>query len=210
MYYQCSFFQLTNLMIPGKINQWKIILASASPRRQMLLKEMGVEYQVIIKEVEENYPFSFKKEQIPIFLAELKASAFDKKEFDLNTLLITADTVVFLEDKVVGKPVDYNDALNILKLLSGRKHKVITAVCLTTLENQKSFYVESEVYFRKLEDKEIEWYVNKYKPLDKAGAYGIQEWIGYVGIERIEGSFYNVMGLPTERLYLELMAFEEL
>jgi septum formation protein len=188
-----------------KINQHHIILASGSPRRQYLLKEIGINFDVIVREVKEVWPTQLKREEIPCFLCELKASAFDNSDLKKDTILITADTVVLLEGNIVGKPKDYNDAVEILTKLSGKKHEVITGVCLKTIEKQIVFYAESEVWFRKFEQPEIEWYITHYKPFDKAGAYGVQEWIGYVGIEKINGSFYNVMGLPTQRLYIELL-----
>jgi septum formation protein len=188
-----------------KINQHHIILASGSPRRQYLLKEIGINFDVVVREVEEVWPSQLKREEIPCFLCELKASAFDISDLKKDTILITADTVVLLDGNVVGKPKDYRDAVEILTKLSGKKHEVITGVCLKTIEKQVVFYVESEVWFRNFEQPEIEWYITHYKPFDKAGAYGVQEWIGYVGIEKINGSFYNVMGLPTQRLYLELL-----
>jgi septum formation protein len=196
-------------MFNDEINQWNIILASRSPRRQYLLKEVGIKFKVILKEVEEVWPAGLCREEIPLYLCELKAKTFSQEELAENTIIITADTVVLLNNEIVGKPVDRADAINILKRLSGQKHEVITGVCLRGLNKQTVFHVESDVYFRKFSDKEIEWYVDKYQPYDKAGAYGIQEWIGYVGIEKINGSFFNVMGLPTQRLYIELCRFIE-
>lgn len=188
-----------------QINQFHIILASQSPRRQYLMQEIGINFEVQVREVEERWPKGLHREEIPLFLCELKSDAFHPEDFRDDTILITADTIVLLDGKVVGKPTDREDAIRILKALSGRKHEVITGVCLRTNKKKHRFFAESEVWFRHFDPAEIEWYVDTYNPLDKAGAYGIQEWIGYVGIERIHGSFYNVMGLPTQRLYLELM-----
>ncbi len=187
------------------INKHHIILASGSPRRQYLLKEIGVEFDVMVPDVEEHWPDHLKRAQIPLFLCELKAGAFPSKVLQNDSILITADTIVLHDGDVVGKPIDRADAIRILKKLSGGKHEVITGVCLRTQKFRQSFSVESEVWFRPFEEDEIAWYIDTYKPYDKAGAYGIQEWIGYVGIERIHGSFYNVMGLPTQRLYQELL-----
>ena len=178
----------------------KLILASASPRRQELLKEAGFTFEVRLKNIEESYPEELKGEEVAEYLASLKAKAFEQ-EINADELIITADTVVRLEDKVLGKPKDREDAINILKLLSGKKHIVTTGVCLHSIAATESFSVHTEVYFKELSTEEIEYYVDNYKPYDKAGAYGIQEWIGYVGIEKINGSFYNVMGLPIQKLY---------
>jgi septum formation protein len=194
-------------MFNNKINQYHIILASRSPRRQYLLEEVGIHFDVIVKDVEERWPIELFREEIPCYLCKLKADAFDMEEYENHTIIITADTVVLLNDEVVGKPADRQDAIAILKRLSGMKHEVITGVCLRSKNKEQIFHVESDVYFRHFSDEEIEWYVDTYQPYDKAGAYGIQEWIGYVGIEKINGSFFNVMGLPTQRLYLELCRF---
>jgi septum formation protein len=196
-------------MFNEKINQHHIILASRSPRRQYLLNELGINFEVLIRDVEEVWPPELFREEIPCYLCKLKADAFNIKEYDDQTIIITADTVVLLNDQVVGKPVDRADAISILKRLSGNKHEVITGVCLLSKQKETIFHVESDVYFRRFSDAEIEWYIDKYQPYDKAGAYGIQEWIGYVGIEKINGSFFNVMGLPTQRLYIELCRFIE-
>lgn len=182
---------------------YKLILASSSPRRQQLMRAAGLQFEVRCKEVEEIYPSELEVENIPLYLARLKASAF-RGEQAKDELLITADTIVCIHNKKVGKPRDKADAIRILEELSGNKHTVITGLCLTTLDEQKCFSVSTDVYFRTLTREEIEYYVEVYKPYDKAGAYGIQEWIGYIGIERIEGSFYNVMGLPVQTLYCQL------
>jgi septum formation protein len=187
-------------------NKYDIILASQSPRRQQLLKDMGFDFRVIVTDAEEIYPATMPLLQIPVYLAEVKANAITA-ELKENTLIIAADTIVAIEDKVLGKPADEKDAFDILQQISGRMHQVITGVCLKSNEKQHSFYALSNVYFRHLSDEEINYYIKKYKPFDKAGAYGVQEWIGYVGIEHIEGSYFNVMGLPTQMLYKELIHF---
>jgi len=190
-----------------KINKYNIWLASQSPRRQQLLQELGLDFKVVTKNgLEENYPERLKKHEIPEFLSQQKANAYIN-ELEKNTLLITADTIVWSENKVLGKPKDYNDAVNILNSLSGKKHIVITGVCLTTKEKQKTFSTTTEVFFKKLTNEEINYYITNYKPYDKAGAYGIQEWIGYIGIEKIIGSYFNVVGLPVQKLYSELITF---
>jgi len=181
-------------------------LASKSPRRQELLKSLGINFEVLINNGNENYPDNLTKEEIPVFLAELKASHYlnNLKE---NDLLITADTIVWFNGEVLGKPANEKDAIETLQKLSGHEHQVISGVCLTSLHKQKSFFSISNVRFKELSLSEIEYYVSEYKPFDKAGAYGIQEWIGYIGITHIEGSFYNVMGLPVQQLYTEIQNF---
>ncbi|MBX2958625.1 MAG: septum formation protein Maf [Flavobacteriales bacterium] len=183
-----------------------IVLASKSPRRQQLLKDLGLNFAVVIKEVEEVYPYNLKKQEVALYLSKLKADAFlpDLKE---NQLVITSDTIVCLDDKIIGKPKDRDDAFNMLSDLSGKMHEVVTAVTLTSAEKQVSFYVTTQVYFKTLSNFEIDYYINHYKPFDKAGSYGIQEWIGYIGIEKIVGSYFNVMGLPVKELYDELERF---
>ena len=185
---------------------YNFILASKSPRRKQLLFSLGIVFQVKTKEVEENYPENLTKEEIPVFLAELKAQPFlsDLKESDL---LITADTIVWIHGQVLGKPQNETEAKYMLQKLSGNKHQVISSVCLTSSVKQKSFYAISEVQFKRLTVNEIEYYVSESKPFDKAGGYGIQEWIGVIGITHIEGSFYNVMGLPIQKLYEEIQKF---
>lgn len=186
--------------------KYNYILASKSPRRQELIHDLGIDFRVEIRDVEENYPAELYREEIPVFLAELKAKPF-LGSLSENDLLITADTIVWLEGEVFGKPSDREDAFRILKKLSGKEHQVISGVCLTGMEKQKSFFSISNVSFRELSDKEIYFYIDEFKPYDKAGAYGIQEWIGYIGITHIEGSFYNVMGLPVQQLYSEIISF---
>ena len=186
------------------LDKYNIILASNSPRRKELLGGLDLEFQVkVIPGLEESYPESLPAQQIPAYLAEQKASAY-LDSLDDNDLLITADTIVWNNNQVIGKPADRDEAIAMIRSLSGHEHQVITGVCLTTKSFKKTFSVTSSVRFAELTDEEIIYYVDKYRPFDKAGAYGIQEWIGYVAVENIEGSFYNVMGLPVQRLYKEL------
>ncbi|MBK5719357.1 septum formation protein Maf [Dysgonomonas sp. Marseille-P4677] len=189
------------------LSQYKIVLASNSPRRKELLSGLDVDYVIkILPDIDEDYPDDLKGEDIAIYIAKEKANAYlDFLEED--TLLITADTIVLLGDKVYGKPIDEDEAKQMLRDLSGNTHKVLTGVCITTKQQQKTFAVSSDVRFAKLEDDEIDYYVTKYKPLDKAGAYGVQEWIGYIAVEYISGSYFNIMGLPIQRLYQELKCF---
>ena len=200
------------------IQNYHIILGSNSPRRRELLAGLDLNFEVkVIPGLEEHYPPTLQPEEIPVFLARQKAEAYiptlsDKAEAYIptlsdKTLLITADTIVWNQNKVIGKPKDREDAIQMLQSLSGHEHHVVTGVCLTTTEKQKAFSVVSTVKFAALTDEEISYYVDKYHPFDKAGAYGIQEWIGYIGVESINGSFYNVMGLPVQRLYQELKKF---
>lgn len=187
--------------------QYKIILASNSPRRKELLSGLGLKYTVkTLPDIDETYPESVRGEDIATYIAEKKANAY-KQYLEDDTLLITADTIVLMNDRVYGKPVDLDDAKRMLRDLSGNTHLVVTGVCLTTKEKQHTFSVTSEVRFARLEEAEIDCYVEKYKPLDKAGAYGIQEWIGYIAVEYISGSYFNIMGLPVQRLYQELKKF---
>ena len=186
---------------------YRIILGSNSPRRRELLAGLDLSFDVhVIPGLEENYPDSLQPQEIPVFLSKQKAEAYLPTLED-QVLLITADTIVWNETEVIGKPKDREDAIRMLRSLSGHEHQVVTGVCLTTTKKQETFSVVSSVRFASLTDEEIIYYVDKYKPFDKAGAYGIQEWIGYVGVESISGSFYNVMGLPVQRLYLELKRF---
>lgn len=188
------------------INQYKLILASGSPRRHQLMKDAGFSFDVRLKPTEEVWQPGLAVEKVPEYLAALKADAF-KDELQSDELLITADTVVCLEDKILGKPKNREEAIHMLQELSGRRHTVITGVCLTTKNCRKSFSSLTDVYFKELSEEEIVYYIDNFKPFDKAGAYGIQEWIGYIGIRRIEGSFYNVMGLPVQQLYEQLSNF---
>jgi septum formation protein len=186
---------------------YHFILASQSPRRLSLLREIGLEFEVQVKSIDEFYPPHLQREEIALHVSRKKAEAFSFDELPDNSLLITADTIVWLDGECIGKPEDEEDAINMIAKLSGNVHTVYTGVCLRTSDKFHSFYVSTDVRFRKLDINEIRFYVEKYKPLDKAGAYGIQEWIGYVGVERIEGSYFNVMGLPVQRLYCELLEF---
>lgn len=185
---------------------YKLILASSSPRRHQLMCDAGFKFEVKLKHTEEIWPQSLEPDKVPEYLACLKAEVF-KGELNSGELLITADTVVCLDGEILGKPQNREHAIEMLQRLSGKKHTVITGVCLTTLERRKSFSAYTDVFFKVLSDEEITCYVDNYKPFDKAGAYGIQEWIGYIGIRRIEGSFYNVMGLPVQQLYETLNNF---
>lgn len=187
-------------------DKYEVVLASKSPRRQALLKEIVPEFSVQLRNTAETYPPSLKGAQIVEHLAKLKASAFEGELAD-SQLLITADTIVWIGDMVLGKPKDRSGAIAMLRQLSGRKHTVFTGVCLKTNQKEQVFSVATDVFFRHLSDDEITYYVDNYQPFDKAGSYGIQEWIGYVGVERIEGSYFNVMGLPVQRLYQELKKF---
>lgn len=186
------------------LKDYHIILASNSPRRQELLSGVGIDFEIrVIKGIDENYPKELSPEEIPSWLARKKAEAY-KAGLREKDILITADTIVNLHGEVLGKPKDREDAIRILKKLSGNTHQVITGVCLTGHHFNHCFSTMSEVKFATLEDEDIEFYIDHYSPYDKAGSYGIQEWIGYVGVESIHGSFYNVMGLPIQRLYKEL------
>ena len=168
---------------------------------------MGIEFETRAKSVDESYPDDLIKEQVALYLCEKKANAFTLQEFAADELLITADTIVCLGDEILNKPANREHAIEMIKKLSGKKHEVITGICLRSAQKSKSFSVSTDVYFKTLCLEEIEYYVDHYKPYDKAGSYGIQEWIGYVGIEKIEGSYFNVVGLPTARLYEELKKF---
>ena len=191
-------------MLHEKLKDFHIILGSGSPRRHYLLSELGIEYEIMVNnDLEETYPVELSREEIPVYLAKLKSRAI-MIEMPPDTLLITADTIVWLDGKVINKPKDRADAVNILKRLSGNMHEVLTGVCLRTAERMHSFHASSLVWFARLDDEEINYYIDQYKPFDKAGAYGVQEWIGYIGIEKIEGSYFNVMGLPIQKVYHEL------
>ena len=190
-----------------KLKSYHIILASGSPRRQELLRELGLEFEVHVNDsLEEKYPEELDQYEIPVYLAELKAGFYPGSVPD-SSLLITADTIVWLNGKTADKPVDRQDAIHILGELSGTRHEVITGVCFRNGKRMHSFYSATQVWFSQLSYEEILYYVDMYKPYDKAGAYGIQEWIGYIGIEKIEGSYFNVMGLPVQKVYHELKEF---
>lgn len=193
-------------MFLQNIEQYEIILASKSPRRQQLLSDLGLKFTVQSMDIAEVFPAGLGMTEVPVYLAELKAEAF-RPQLKQNQLVITADTIVWLDGKVLNKPVDYADGFRMLKDLSGKKHQVVTGVCLLTTAKKVSFFASTDVWFKLLSDEEIHFYLENYRPYDKAGAYGIQEWIGYVGINHIEGSFFNVMGLPVQSLYERLKAF---
>jgi len=190
-----------------QLDKYDITLASASPRRKQLLEELGIPFRVQLKNVEESFPPELKPDEVAAYLSTLKAKAFLDDEFDERTLIITADTIVTIDGVILGKPADREDAIHILQQLSAKKHQVITGVTLRSKHKQTVFSVTTDVYFKQLSNIEIEFYVDTFKPFDKAGAYGIQEWIGHAAIEKIEGSYFNVMGLPTHRLYEELISF---
>lgn len=179
---------------------YKIILASGSPRRQQFLKELDLDFEIRLKDIEEIYPDNLKAEEITNFLSELKANAFEG-EISENELLITSDTIVWLNGKAIGKPKDYEDAFHILKSLSNDTHQVITSVSFKTKNKIETICEVTKVTFSTLSDLQIRYYLDNYKPFDKAGAYGIQEWIGLIGISKIDGSYTNVVGLPTEKVY---------
>ncbi len=185
---------------------FNIILGSSSPRRNELLKSLGFDFVINPSNADENYPLNLKGHEIPVFLAEKKASSFNGVLTETD-LLITADTIVWCEGEIFNKPINFEEGKLMLQTLSGKMHEVFTAVCLKSANKQIIFYDATKVYFKKFTNEEIEYYLNKYKPYDKAGSYGVQEWIGYIGIEKIEGSFYNVMGLPVKKLHEELMKF---
>ena len=186
------------------LKHYHIILASNSPRRRELLAGLGVTFEVrTLPGVDESYPDSLKGEDIPLYISREKAAAYRELMAD-DELVITADTIVWLDGRVLGKPKDEADACRMLHALSGRVHEVMTGVTLTTRSLQRSFAVTSRVEFATLTEEEIDYYVEHYRPLDKAGAYGVQEWIGFIGVRSLEGSYFNVMGLPVQRLYQEL------
>lgn len=194
-------------MMLENLNKYNIILASKSPRRQELLKGIGIEFAVMTKDVDESYSTNLSVYDVAPFLSVKKAKSFETTELPDNYMIIAADTVVVVNDVILGKPVNEDDARKMLRLLSGKKHSVITGVTIHTKEKTKTFSAISRVSFDVLGEEEIEYYVKKYKPFDKAGSYGIQEWIGYVGVNNVEGSYFNVMGLPTQKLYQMLKCF---
>ena len=192
-------------MITEILAPFKIILASQSPRRHELIKGLGIDFKIQLKQIEEIYSDDLKREEITNYLAKLKASSFDKlKE---NEIVITSDTIVWFDEKPLEKPKDKNQAIEMLTKLSGEKHEVLTSICLTTSKKQIVDFDVTSVFFKELSGNEIDFYVENFKPYDKAGSYGIQEWIGYIGVEKIEGSYSNVMGLPTHLLYKMLNDF---
>ena len=189
------------------VKDYKMILASNSPRRRELLAGLGVDFEVrVLPDIDESYPASLPALQTAEYIACKKAAAYREVMAD-DELVITADTVVIVGDEVLGKPSDAAEAARMLRKLSGRTHQVVTGVCLTTCEQTVQFSVRTDVTFKQLTDDEIDFYIKKYQPFDKAGAYGIQEWIGYIGCTGLNGSYYNVMGLPVQRIYTELQQF---
>ena len=191
-----------------RINErYKVILASNSPRRRELLAGLGLQFEVrVLADIDEHYPPTLPATQIAKYIAHKKAEA-NRAIMAKNEMIITADTIVVVDDMVMGKPADDADAIRMLSTLSGKTHKVITGVCITTLNKQTVFDVTTGVTFKALTDEEINYYITHFHPTDKAGAYGIQEWIGYIGVTGLEGSYYNVMGLPVQRIYDELCEF---
>lgn len=190
-----------------KLNNYNIILASKSPRRQELLKGIGLNFNVLTKDVDESYPSRLSVYEVAPYLSLKKAKAFEDAELPDNYMIITADTIVVVGDEILGKPKDKEKACEMLLKLSGKKHSVITGVTIRTKDRTKTFSAVSNVVFEKLDSEEINYYVDNFKPFDKAGSYGIQEWIGYIGVSAVEGSYFNVMGLPTQKLYTVLKTF---
>ena len=187
-------------MLKNKLQKYKLVLASGSPRRQQFFTDLDLDFEIRLKEIEEVCPPELKREEITNYLAELKANAFEG-ELKNDEILITSDTIVWHKDKALGKPKDAQDAFEILKSLSDATHEVITSVCFKTNFDVEVIYEVTRVTFNKLSDEAIRYYIENYKPFDKAGAYGIQEWIGFVGVSKIEGSYANVMGMPTDKVY---------
>lgn len=190
----------------NKASAFRIILASASPRRQQLLRDMGLDFETLIRPCDESFPDHLHREQIALYLAVKKAMQYEDV-LNSKTLLITADTIVVANQSIINKPENRDDAIRMLQLLSGRMHEVFTGVCIAAKERKEVFHSATEVYFRQLMNDEIEYYVDHYRPFDKAGAYGVQDWIGLTAIEKINGSFYNVMGLPVHEVYHHLKNF---
>jgi len=193
-------------MITGDLNKYRLILASRSPRRQQMIKELGLHFEVVIKEYSESYPRGLTGKEIAEFLAREKALSF-RGEITDNEIVITADTIVWCNNEVLGKPADADDARRMIRILSGNTHEVITGVTLFSVSGERTFSESTKVTFERLTEEEINYYVEEFKPFDKAGAYGIQEWIGLTGCSRIEGSYFNVVGLPAQRFYTELKDF---
>jgi septum formation protein len=187
-------------MLKNKLKQYKLILASGSPRRQQFFKDLDLDFEIRLKEIEEIFPSELKAAEITNYLAELKAGAFEGELQD-NEILITSDTIVWHNNKALGKPKDEQDAFEILKSLSNATHEVITSVCFKTNTKTDLIYETTKVTFNELSDEAILYYIENYKPFDKAGAYGIQEWIGFIGVSKIEGSYANVMGMPVDKVY---------
>ncbi len=198
------------MLLHEKLRNRRLLLASQSPRRRELVSGCGLPYELAPKyECEERYPADLPAEEVPLYLARLKSHAYPAP-LAPGDILLTADTVVVLGGRVLGKPHGRDEALQMLRDLAGRRHTVVTGVTLRTAEREHSFEARTDVWFRELREEEIAYYVDTFRPFDKAGSYGIQEWIGYAAIERIEGSFYNVMGLPIQKVYTELDQFTDL
>ena len=193
-------------MLKDLLNSHRIILASRSPRRRQLLHDMDLKFDVVIREYEESYPANLKGEEIALYLARQKSESF-KKKISVNEIVITADTIVWCNNEVLGKPADLNDARRMIRALSGNTHEVITGVALLSSSKERVFADTTKVTFERLSEEEIDYYIDNFKPYDKAGAYGIQEWIGVAACSRIEGSYFNVVGLPVQKLYKELKEF---
>jgi septum formation protein len=187
-------------MLKNKLKKYKLILASGSPRRQQFFRDLELDFEIRLKEIEEIYPPHLKREEITNYLAELKANAFEGG-LQENEILVTSDTIVWHNDKALGKPIDNQNAFDILKSLSSSTHEVITSVCFKTNSKTNLLYEITKVTFNELSDESIHYYIDNYKPFDKAGAYGIQEWIGFIGVSKIEGSYANVMGMPVDKVY---------
>lgn len=186
------------------LKKYKVVLASNSPRRKELLSGLGIDYEVkTLPDIDESFPKGLSEVETAAYIARAKADVY-RSVMQFDELIITADTIVWLDGEVMGKPDDGEDARRMLRSLSGKTHQVITGVCLTTVDIQKTFATVTDVTFSALSEEEIDYYVDRYRPMDKAGSYGIQEWIGFVGVENISGSYFNVMGLPIQRLYTEL------
>jgi len=194
------------MLLKEKLDKYNVVLVSQSPRRRELLKGLEVDFTSTSVDTDESYPATLEGAQIPLYIAEQKAEAY-MPQMDNDTLAITADTVVLVAGKVLGKPADAKEARQMLQMLSGNVHQVITGVCIFTKGKRRSFHALSEVTFAALSAEEIDHYIEVYKPFDKAGSYGVQEWIGYIAMEKIVGSYFNVMGLPVQRLYKELNQF---
>lgn len=190
-----------------KITDYKVLLASNSPRREELLRGIDIDFEIkVLPNIDESYPMDLPSEEVAEFVSVKKASSYINN-LQKDELMITADTVVILDNKIYGKPVNKEEAKKMLSDLSGKTHHVISGVCLTSTIKQSSFSVVSKVVFSILTNEEIEYYIERYAPFDKAGSYGVQEWIGYIGVEHINGSYFNIMGLPIQRLYRELLSF---
>jgi len=192
------------MLLHHKLAGKQVVLASKSPRRQELIKGLDIPYKIRTADVAEDWPEHLQNHEVALYLAQLKAAAFEPAD---NEIIITSDTIVVLDGRVIEKPVDVEDAKRMNRALSAKRHDVFTAVCLRSKEKQIAFYDQTAVYFRELTEEEIDYYANKYQPLDKAGAYGVQEWIGYVAVDRMEGSYFTVMGFPVHMVYSELLKF---